>query len=392
MDLPILIGGATTSELHTAIRLNPEYPGHIFYVKDASRAASVLKNVTDASLYPAFRKETGDRFLSVKEAYERTRKKSDYLTLKEARLNAEPIDWQTTLIDKPAFPGIRHWTDFPLEEIIPYIDWTFFFYAWDMRGSFPALLDHPEKGVEARKLYEDAKSLLKDLSDGKKLRARAVIGLFPANSQGDDIYVRKNGKERPFYQLRDQRKRAKGEYNVCLSDYIAPRDSGVQDYIGGFVASVGQEPAQLSAQARELGDDYTALLIETLCDRLVEAFAELLFLQVRKTYWGYSPNEECTLEDLIACKYRGIRPAIGYPACPDHSEKERLFKLLEAPERIGTTLTESYMMQPASSVSGFMMANPQAHYYNIIHITRDQADDYFNRKGNTFEPLKQLII
>jgi len=392
LDVPVLLGGATTSELHTAIRLNPEYPGRVFYVKDASRAAPVLKQVTDVSLNAAFIKETVNRYGSLKDAYEKTRKKSDYLSLKEARKNAFPIDWTREIIEKPIQSGIRHWTDFPLENIIPYIDWTFFFYTWDMRGSFPALLDHPEKGSEARKLYEDARILLKDLSEGKKLRARAVIGLFPANSQGDDIIIEKDGKQLPFYQLRDQRKRAEGEYNVCLSDFIAPKASGKQDYIGGFVASVGQEPATLSAQARELGDDYTALLIETLCDRLVEAFAELLFYQVRKTYWRYASQEESTPEDLIASKYRGIRPAIGYPSCPDHSEKEQLFRLLEAPERIGTTLTESYMMQPASSVSGFMMASPHAYFYNIIHITKDQADDYFKRKGSTFEPLKQLII
>ncbi|MDP4278774.1 MAG: vitamin B12 dependent-methionine synthase activation domain-containing protein, partial [Bacteroidota bacterium] len=356
LDIPVLLGGATTSELHTATRLDPEYPGRVYYVKDASRAASVLRNVTDPTLFPAYRKETANRYQSLKDAYEKSRKKSDYLTLNEARKNAQPIDWVHAVIDKPAQLGIQHWVDYPLEEIVPYIDWTFFFYTWDMRGSFPALLDHPEKGVEARKLYDDAQALLKELVDAKKLRARAVIGLFPANSDGDDIYLVKEGKAIPFFQLRDQHKRTEGAYNVCLSDFIAPKTSGVQDYIGCFTASVGQEPFDLSAKARRLGDDYTALLTETLCDRLVEAFAELLFYRVRKTWWGYAPNEAGNAQDLIAGNYRGIRPAIGYPSCPDHSEKERLFKVLEVQERIGTTLTESYMMQPASSVSGFMMA------------------------------------
>lgn len=391
-DIPVLLGGATTSELHTAIRIEPEYEGRVYHVKDASRAASALKNVTDKNLQKDFREETTKRYATVRKLYEQTRKKSDYLKLKEARQNKPIIDWSKEIIDIPAKPGLHHWTDFPIDEIIPYIDWTYFFYTWEMRGSFPALLDHPQKGVEARKLYDDAQALLKELSAEKKLRARAVIGFFPANSSGDDIYIRKNGKDIPFYQLRDQRKHAEGEPNICLSDFIAPIESGVQDYIGGFVASVGQVPVNLSRQARELGDDYTALLIETLCDRLVEALAELLFYMVRKDYWGYAPNEVSTLQDLIAEKYRGIRPAIGYPSCPDHSEKERLFNLLEASERIGTTLTESYMMQPASSVSGFMMANPKARFYNILHITKDQADDYFKRKGMVFEPLKQLII
>jgi len=204
--------------------------------------------------------------------------------------------------------------------------------------------------------------------------------------------VDKDGKRFTFYQLRDQRKRTEGEYNVCLSDFIAPVESGLQDYIGGFVCSVGQEPADLSRQAREAGDDYTSLLIETLSDRLVEAFAEKLFYDVRTTYWGYAPDEVSSNEALIASNYRGIRPAIGYPSCPDHSEKERLFRLLEAEARIGTTLTESFMMQPASSVSGFMMASPHAQFYNILHLTKDQAADYFKRKGAEVETLKHLII
>jgi 5-methyltetrahydrofolate--homocysteine methyltransferase len=392
LDIPVILGGATTSELHTATILDPEYPGMVYYVKDASRAASVVKHITDKNLFMVFGKETAERYDSIRKAHEQTRRKSDYLSLKEARKNAPVIDWKNEFIAKPVFMGIKQWTEFPLEEIVPYIDWTYFFYTWDMKGIFPALLDHPEKGQEARKLYDDAKVVLDDLCKNKKLRARAVVGLFPANSSGDDIYIQKDGKNIPFCQLRDQRKRTDGEPNLCLSDFIAPVESGIQDYIGGFVASVGQEPEDLSKQARELGDDYTALLIETLCDRMVEAFAELLFYKTRKTYWGYEPDEESTPQDLIAGKYRGVRPAIGYPCCPDHSLKGQLFSLLEATERIGSTLTESYMMQPVSSVSGFMMASPHARLYNIIHITKDQADDYFKRKGRVFEPLRQIII
>jgi 5-methyltetrahydrofolate--homocysteine methyltransferase len=391
-DIPVLLGGATTSELHTAIRIEPEYQGRVYYVKDASRAAPVLKNVTDKTLQKDFQAETTERNNTVRKLYEQTRRKSDYLKLQDARQNKPVFDWTRETINVPKQLGLHQWNDFPIEEIIPYIDWTYFFYTWEMRGTYPALLDHPQKGTEARKLFEDAQSLLKELSSNKKLCAKAVIGLFPANSSEDDIYIRKGDQEYPFFQLRDQRKRQAGEFNLCLSDFIAPRDSGVQDYIGAFVASVGKVPADLSEQARKMGDDYTALLIETLCDRLVEAFAELLHLIVRKTYWGYSPDEKGEMADLIAGNFRGIRPAIGYPSCPDHSEKERLFQLLEAPQRIGTTLTESFMMQPASSVSGFMMAHPKAGFYNIIHITKDQADDYFHRKGRVFEPLRQLII
>ena len=392
LEIPVLLGGATTSELHTAVRLDPEYPGEVYHVNDASRAASVLKNVTDQSLKEKYRKEIAKRYETIREQRGQTLKKSDYLNLSEARLNAFSIDWRNEQPDVPEMSGIQHWTDFPLEEIIPYIDWTYFFYTWDMHGSFPGLLDHSEKGQVARKLYEDAKILLNDLTIHKKLRARAVIGLFPASAVGDDIYINKNGKDIPFYQLRDQRKHEKGEPNLCLSDFIAPKTSGVQDYIGAFVASVGQEPSDYSKKIREQGDDYKALLIETLCDRLVDAFAGLLFFRVRKTYWGYAPDEVGSPADIIAEKYRGIRPVIGYPSCPDHSEKERLFDLLEAPERIGTTLTESYMMQPVSSECGFLMAHSQARFHNILHITKDQADDYFKRKGWIYEPLKQLII
>jgi 5-methyltetrahydrofolate--homocysteine methyltransferase len=391
-DLPVLIGGATTSELHTAIRLDPEYPGCVYYVKDASRAAGVLKRATDPSLKTVFREETQDRYDAVRLAHEQTRRKSDYLSLAEARKNALAIDWARESIEKPAHLGLRTFDDFPLEDIVPYIDWTYFFYTWDLRGTFPAVLDHPEKGKEARTLYADAQAVLQELVRDHRLRAKAVFGLFPAQSDGDDLFVQHGNEVVPFYQLRDQRKHAPGEPNLCLSDFVAPRSSGVQDYMGAFAASIFQEPSDFSAQARAAGDDYRALLIETLCDRMVEALAEVLHLRVRQSYWGYAPQEEGHPEALHAEKFRGIRPAIGYPACPDHSEKERLFRLLEVEERIGATLTDTFMMQPASSVSGFYLANAQARYYHILHITSDQAADYFKRKGRVFEPLRQLIV
>jgi 5-methyltetrahydrofolate--homocysteine methyltransferase len=348
--------------------------------------------VTDPNLRDQFREETKARYDHVRTLHDQTKRKSDYLSLADARKNAYVIDWKDESIDVPAQPGIHTLDDFPIDEIIPYIDWTYFFYSWDLRGTFPAILDHPEKGTEARKLYSEALELLSELSIGKKLKAKAVIGLFEANAVNDDIVVSYEDKEWPFYQLRDQRKHREGENNLCLSDFIAPKDSGIQDYLGTFVASISQEPADLSKQARDAGDDYRALLIETLCDRMVEAFAELLHLKVRQNYWGYAPNEVGLPEDLTAEKFRGIRPAIGYPSCPDHSEKERLFRLMDVERRIGTTLTDSYMMMPASSVSGFYMANPRAKFYNIIHITKDQADDYFKRKGRVFEPMRQLIL
>lgn len=244
-DIPVLIGGATTSELHTAIRIEPEFEGHVYHVKDASRAAPALKNVTDPALRDSFRLETKARYDLVRKQHEQTKRKSDYLPLAEARKNAFVIDWKEESIDVPVQPGIHTISDFPIDEIIPYIDWTYFFYSWDMRGTFPAVLDHPEKGVEARKLYNEARELLTELAIGKKLKANAVIGLFEANAVNDDIIVSHEGKEWPFYQLRDQRKRQEGENNLCLSDFIAPKSSGVQDYLGAFAASISQEPSTL---------------------------------------------------------------------------------------------------------------------------------------------------
>lgn len=391
-ELPVLIGGATTSELHTAIRLEPEFPGLVYHVKDASRAAPVLKQVTDKSQREAFAGQTKLRYDELRQAHEKTRSRGDYLPIAEARKRAYQVDWTTEQIDKPAQLGLMDWTDFPVKEIVPYIDWTFFFYAWDMRGVFPAILDHPEKGKEARILYADAQAVLSELIEKQQLKAQAVLGFFPAYSEGDDFFLEKNGEIIPFYHLRDQRRHADGTENCSLADFVAPKASGLADYVGGFVASVRQVPSNLSREAREQGDDYRALLIETLCDRLVEAFAELLHYKTRTTYWGYAPEEKSSPADLIACRYRGIRPAIGYPSCPDHSEKERLFRLLESEERIGTRLTENFMMWPASSVSGFIMASPHARYYNIYHITNDQATDYFKRKGRVYEPLRQLIL
>ncbi|MCE5175426.1 MAG: methionine synthase [Bacteroidales bacterium] len=391
LDLPVMLGGATTSELHTAIKLNPVYPGRVYHVRDASRAASVLKNITDPSFRDHFRKETEEHYEVLRVIHEEASNKTTYLSLGEARQNAFRIDWKAEKISVPVLKGIMDWKDFPIEKVLPYIDWTYFFYAWDIRGHFPEILRHPQKGAEATKLYEDAQNILKDLVLYKKIRAKAVIGLFPACSSGDDILVEKGDHEICLPQLRDQ-KMQHGQPNFCLSDFIAPKESGVQDYLGAFTVSISQFPSTLSGDYRSNGDDYTALIVETLTDRLAEALTELLFLETREKYWGYAPDENISFENLLAEKYRGIRPAIGYPTSPDHSEKETIFRLLETENRIGTRLTDSYMMMPASSTCGLFLANEHARYFDIGKITTEQAEDYFSRKGRVVEQLKPLII
>ena len=391
LDLPVMLGGATTSELHTAIKLNPIYPGRVYHVRDASRAASVLKNITDPSFRERFKKETEKKYEALRVLHEGASNKTTYISLEEARRNAFQIDWKAEKISIPALKGIMDWDDFPIEKILPYIDWTYFFYAWDIRGHFPKILNHPQKGAEAAKLYEDAQNILKDLVLYKKVRAKAVIGIFPAYSSEDDILVEKGDQNIYFPQLRDQRRRD-GQPNLCLSDFIAPKESGVQDYIGAFTVSISQVPSTLSGDYRSNGDDYTALIIETLTDRLAEALSELLFLETRKKYWGYAPDENISLENLLAEKYRGIRPAIGYPTSPDHSEKETVFRLLEAERRIGIRLTDNYMMMPVSSTCGLFLASEHARYFDIGKITTEQAEDYFTRKGRVVEQLRPFII
>lgn len=392
LDIPVMLGGATTSELHTAIKLDPVYPGHVYHVRDASRAASVLRNITDPSLRVDFSRKTVNEYEHLRVIHEQASQKTEYIGLKDARRNALKIDWNTEKITKPAIQGIVDWVDFPIEKIIPYIDWTYFFYAWDIRGSFPAILNHPQKGHEATKLYEDAQVVLNALIQKKQVKAKAVIGLFPAYSSGDDIFVEKAGKTIRLPQLRDQKKRPEGQPNLCLADFIASKESQVADYLGAFVVSISQVPSTLSRDYRSSGDDYTALIVETLTDRLAEAFTELLFLNTRKEYWGYAPHENILFEELLAGKYRGIRPAIGYPTNPEHSEKETVLNLLEAGQRIGTRLTESYMMMPVSSTCGFMLASEHANYFDINKITSEQAEDYFIRKGKVVEQLKPLVL
>jgi len=392
LDIPVMLGGATTSELHTAIKLDPTYSGKVYHVRDASRAAAVLRSITDPTLRDAFRQKTQDQYTKLRILHEGANKKNEYLKLEEARKNALNIDWKAEKIVAPAQLGLMDWTDYPLEKIIPYIDWTFYFYAWGIRGRYPEILNHPQKGVEATKLFDDAKAILNDLVVGKKIRAKAVIGLFPAYSSGDDIFVEKAGQDIRLPQLRDQKKHEKNQPNLSLADFIASKESQVKDYLGAFAVSISQVPSTLSADYRSNGDDYTALIIETLTDRLAEALTELLYQDIRQDYWGFESDKNYNMEEILAVKYKGIRPAIGYPTCPDHSEKLNVMNLLEVESRIGTRLTESYMMMPASSTCGLIFASDHAKYFDISKISSEQAEDYFARKGVVVEQLNHMIL
>ncbi|MDR0687872.1 MAG: methionine synthase, partial [Prevotellaceae bacterium] len=361
MRIPLMVGGATTSELHTAVKLDVQYPNGVSYVKDASRAASAVRNLTQGNLREAAAKQQAERYRELRRMHEEANRKKELLTLQEARANKLKIDWSREKIATPNALGITVLRDVAVATLEPYIDWTMLFYAWDVKGRYPDILQHEEKGAAARQLFSDATRMLNRLDKERQLSLQAVAGIFPAASDGDDIIVYSEQRAQPIAVLPMQRsllKRDDGQPNLSLADFIAPKDSGVQDFIGAFLVSVKPNDP-LPQQRRAAGDDYSALLVETLCSRLAEAYAEYLHEQVRKSIWGYDSD------GLRGSSEQGIRPAVGYPAYPDHSQKAALFALLNATAATGVTLTESYMMVPASSVCGIMLASPHARYFRV---------------------------
>jgi 5-methyltetrahydrofolate--homocysteine methyltransferase len=389
--LPLLIGGATTSKQHTAVKIAHEYSGPVVHVLDASRAVDVVSNLLGDNL-PAFDAANRVTQAEIRESYANRRQKP-LLTYEQARANRLKTDWDEHVIASPWFLGRRYLDNVPLEDIAKFIDWTFFFSAWELKGRFPAILDHPEYGSAARELYENAQALLKRIIDEKLLTARGVYGFWPANADGDDIIVYKDDNRREelirLPMLRQQEVIADGRPNRSLADFIAPRESGVPDYIGMFAVTAGLGADALVRGFERDHDDYNAIMVKALADRLAEAFAEYLHAQARKD-WGYGADEQLANEDLIAEKYRGIRPAYGYPACPDHTEKSKLFALLDA-TRQGITLTESFAMLPAASVSGLYFSHPQAKYFNVGRISRDQLESYATRKGMSIEEAERWL-
>ncbi len=387
---PLMIGGATTSKIHTAVRITPSYNHPVVYVKDASRSVGVAGSLLSKD--PIFTEQLKGEYQQIRENYEKSASSVHQLTIAEARKNHLKIDWATEPPVKPAMLGIQEWRDYPLEDIRKYINWTFFFMVWQLKGKYPQILDHPEHGAEARKLFDDANQMLDIIISQKLLSANGVFGIFPANSVGDDIEV--YGDEAriqrlcTFYNLRNQVQK-EGQPNLCLSDFIAPKGS-LPDYVGVFAATTGLGVDKLVKEYEANGDDYNAIMVKALSDRLAEAFAELVHLEVRRKYWGYAPNEQLPLENLLSERYQGIRPAHGYPACPDHSEKNTLFNLLHARE-FGMELTESFAMKPAATVSGLIFAHPQSHYFSVGKIAKDQLEDYAQRKGVAVEEIKKWM-
>ncbi len=383
-DLPLLIGGATTSKIHTAVRIEPSYSHPVIHVKDASKSVGVLSNLMNINNRERYAKELKEEYRKLRETYSDAKAKVDYISLEEARKNKVIIDWQKTEIIRPSFTGIRALNDYPLEEIREYISWVFFFVVWQLKGKFPGILQDPVQGEEARKLFSDANEMLDRIIREKWLTANAVVGFFPANAVGDDIEIYSDESRSRvisrFINLRNQVKRPGNAPNLCLADFIAPKESGRIDYIGAFANTAGLGIEKKLAEFDKNQDDYSSIMLKSLSDRLAEAFTELLHKKVRKEFWGYAPGENLSLENLLLEKYQGIRPAHGYPACPDHSEKETLFSLLEAEKNTGICLTENFSMYPAASVSGLIFAHPESKYFFVGKIGRDQVDDYSKRK------------
>ncbi|TAL70604.1 MAG: methionine synthase [Bacteroidetes bacterium] len=391
IKVPLLIGGATTSEIHAAVKVAPAYSNTVIHVKDASKAAGVLSALLqkDNSGYVSAIKA---KYKKMKEDHSSRQTERNLLSLAEARKNKYVTDWQAINIIEPAKPGLHVLTEIDINELAKYIDWTFFFFAWKLSGKYPAIFNDPVKGVEAKKLFDDAQIYLKKIIDRKLITAQAVFGLFPAVSEGDDVKVfsdktRKEIKS-VFRFLRNQETKEKGVPNLSLSDYIAPESSGLTDYIGAFVVT-----ADLDDKVMEnyKDDDYAKIMIRILSDRLAEALAEWLHEKIRIEYWGYSAEENLPLEDLLKLKYKGIRPAPGYPACPDHTEKRVLFNLLEAEKLIGAGLTENFAMVPPASVSGYIFSHPGSTYFNIGKINSDQLKDYASRKNMTIDEAAKWL-
>ncbi|MDC0078502.1 B12-binding domain-containing protein, partial [Deltaproteobacteria bacterium] len=391
--LPLLIGGATTSPVHTAVKISQQYDHPVAYIPDASRAAGVISKL----LNPASKAQTAQELLQEHEqrrkAYLERNSERKLLSIQDARKNRTAIDWKNCRIDKPSFLGLQEHT-IVVETLIDYIDWTPFFYTWEMKGRYPKILTDPKLGEEASKLFEDAQSLLRDIVENRRFQPKAVIGFFPANSDGDDIliYTDESRKEvqTTFHTLRQQTAKTDDKPNQALSDFIAPKDSGRADYFGGFALTTGAEVEELAGNFEKQLDDYNAILVKAVGDRLAEALAEYMHKQVRDL-WGYGNSENFNLDDLVREKYRGIRPAPGYPAQPDHTEKPILFELLDAEKRVGVKLTESNSMSPASSVAGMYYAHPESRYFAVGKINRDQVEDYAERKKMSVSEVERWL-
>ena len=392
MQLPLLIGGATTSKQHTAVRIAPEYSALVAHVLDASKAVDVISRVIDHDAREEFAEELRVDQGALREVHAGKSARA-MLDIAAARARRTPIAWSPEDVPVPEFTGLRRLDDVPLTDIVPFIDWTFFFHAWELRGRFPGVLDHPRYGSAARELFANATELLDRITSERLLQARGVYGFWPANADGDDIVVfadeARIAELTRFPMLRQQREKPDGKPSLCLTDFVAPRTTGLPDHLGMFAVTTGLGAAELVERFEREHDDYSAIMVRAIADRLAEAFAEMLHQRVRRE-WGYGVDEELTADDIVAERYRGIRPAFGYPACPDHTEKQRLFDLLGA-EQQGLILSESFAMLPAASVSGIYLAHPAARYFAVGPINADQVVDYAARKGISVAEVERWL-
>jgi 5-methyltetrahydrofolate--homocysteine methyltransferase len=385
-DIPLLIGGATTSRVHTAVKIHPRYKrGQTIYVVDASRAVGVVSSLLSPDARDKYVDTVRAEYRKVADAHARSEADKQRLPLAKARAGRFAADWAAYEPPKPTFLGLRAFEDYDLAELARFIDWTPFFQTWELKGRYPAILDDEQQGAAARQLFEDAQAMLARIIKERWFKPKAVIGLWPAGAVGDDIRLYKDEARREelatFFTLRQQLSKRDGRPTLALSDFVAPTDSGKGDYVGGFVVTAGIEEVAIASRFALANDDYSSILVKALADRFAEAFAEAMHQAVRRESWAYAPDEAFSPEELLGEPYRGIRPAPGYPAQPDHSEKATLFRLLEAERRIGVKLTESYAMWPGSSVCGLYIAHPNAHYFGVAKVERDQVEDYARRKG-----------
>jgi 5-methyltetrahydrofolate--homocysteine methyltransferase len=396
LTIPLLIGGATTSRVHTAVKIDPNYrSGAVVHVNDASRAVGVASSLMSPGRRKAYASEVRSEYARISAAHFRAQADKKRLRLSEARANAVPIDFGKAAPIKPTFLGVRSFDDYDLAELVPYIDWTPFFQTWELAGRFPAILDDPKVGEAARALYDDARQMLDRIVREKWFKAKAVIGLWPANAVGDDIVLyadeARSKRLATLHTLRQQLEKREGRFNAALSDFVAPATTGVPDYIGGFVVTAGIGEDAVAERFKHGNDDYSSILCKALADRLAEAFTERMHARVRREFWAYAPDEVFSNEELILERYQGIRPAPGYPAQPDHTEKATLFALLDAEVNAGVKLTESFAMWPGSSVSGLYFANPESYYFGVGKIERDQVEDYAARKGMTVAEVERWL-
>ncbi len=393
-SLPLLIGGATTSAKHTAVKIAPSYSAEVIHVLDASRSVGVVEKLINPEARPKLDAENRELQKQLVASHAK-RQEAKLVPYAEALAKRFQTDWATIDIPKPEFIGTRVLDEFPLATLRDFIDWSPFFITWELKGKYPRIFDDPQLGEAARKLFDDANELLDRIIAEKLLTARGVFGFWPAASEGDDILVYSDESRREercrFHALRQQWERKGQTAFYSLADFIAPVESGRADYIGAFAVTAGLGADELARSFDRQHDDYNSIMVKALADRLAEAFAEYLHLEVRHSGWNYGADEQLTYEELIAEKYRGIRPAPGYPAQPDHTEKRTLFRLLDAERATGIQLTESFAMHPAASVSGLYFAHPESRYFAIDRVTRDQIDDYARRKGMTIAEIERWL-